>query len=658
MENEKEMKNNTAPAEAEAKPAAKRRSRKKRRRAAKIGFVVTLSVLLILVVGAAVAAVVMGHSIHESDKTLANVYIGNVAVGDMTKEEVAKTLLDHGWDEENGGTLTVNLPAEINFELDYYEAGVSFTAEQMAEFAYTYGHDGTDMDSLMAYIDGMSNKVDVIDQELQINEEYILHKVEDGAARFEVRTSFGEYTLDEKKSVITMLKGGGQMTIDRDALTEQVTRALLRHDSELNCSFARESVATPDFNQLYNQLHVEPADAYYDPANDEIIPEVEGFTFDPNEARRLWEEAEAAEMVTIPVEFLHPSLTAKDLKELLFRDLLGSKTTYYWGSTPGRINNISLVAQKIDGLILLPGEQFSFNGYVGQRTPEAGFEVAAAYDNGKVVYETGGGVCQVSSTLYNAVLGANLQVDDRTCHYFEVTYLPRGLDATVSWPAPDFKFTNNRDYPIKIHAVSDERATTITFEIWGSNVDGTYVVPSSSWWAYYDAEHPQVQIGWKAVSYRDLYDKDGNLIERTEEAYSTYYFHDEDIEWPEETPKPTATPKPTSTPKPTEEPKPTATPKPTEEPKPTATPKPTEEPKPTATPKPTEEPKPTATPAPTPEPTPEPTPKPTPEPEPEPTPEPKPEPTPAPEAESTPAPESKPEAESETGKDSNGLISG
>lgn len=590
----------SAKTEGKAKAPAKKRSRKQKRRAVKIGFVVSLSVILLLLIGAAVAAVVKGHQILTSDRTLPNVMIGEVAVGDMTKEEVAQTLLDNGWDEEHGGTLTVRLPAEIEFDLDYYEAGVSFTAQQMADFAYQYGHDGSDMQALAAWLDGMSNLVDVSDQELVINEDYIRQKTEDGAARFEVRTALGDYKVDEKKSVMTMLKGGGQMTVDRDALLEQVTRSLLRHDSELNCSFAREAVTAPDFEKLYEQLHVEPKDAYYDSVNNVIIPEVEGFTFDPKEALRLWKEAETADVVTIPVTFLHPKLTASELNDLLFRDLLGDCTTRFRGSTGERINNIALVAQKVDGLILLPGEQFSFNGFIGQRTQEAGFMVAGAYDNGKVVYEIGGGICQTSSTLYNAVLKANLQVDDRTCHYFEVTYLPRGLDATVSWPKPDFAFTNNRDYPIKILAFCDREERSLTFEIWGSNIDGTYVIPRSIWWHYYDDNYPDVQIGYKALSYRDLYDKDGNLIEETEEAYSTYYFHEEDIRWPDPTPAPTK--KPVETPKPAETPKPVETPKPIETPEPT--------------------------PVPPPDPTPEPPPDPTPEPPPDPTPEPPPDPGP------------------------------
>ena len=192
-EEKKTKKENAAPETPVKKPSGKSSSKKRRRRAAKIGFVVTLSVLLILVVGAAIAAVVMGHRLNTSDKIMPNVYVGEVFVGDLTKEEAAQKLLDSGWDERHGGTLTVRLPAEVEFELDFYEAGVSFTAAQMADFAYAYGHDGNDMDALRTYIDGMSATVDVIDQELVVNEDYIREKAEDGAARFEVRTAFGDY---------------------------------------------------------------------------------------------------------------------------------------------------------------------------------------------------------------------------------------------------------------------------------------------------------------------------------------------------------------------------------------------------------------------------------------------------------------------------------
>ena len=106
---------------------------------------------------------------------------------------------------------------------------------------------------------------------------------------------------------------------------------------------------------------------------------------------------------------------------------------------------------------LMPGETFSYNQTVGQRTLKAGFKEAGAYANGQVVSSVGGGICQVSSTLYNAVLRANLDIVDRSNHMFAVGYVPIGTDATVSWGAPDFKFKNSRTYPIKIVASTSGR---------------------------------------------------------------------------------------------------------------------------------------------------------------------------------------------------------
>ena len=209
---------------------------------------------------------------------------------------------------------------------------------------------------------------------------------------------------------------------------------------------------------------------------------------------------------------------------------------------------------RFDGVILEPGQSFSYNGTVGQRTAANGFREAGAYSNGQVVQELGGGICQVSSTLYYCTLISNLQITSRTNHYFSVGYIEPGLDATVSWGAPDFVFVNNRTFPIKIHAYVS--GGMITVEIYGTNVDGSYVKMESA------------VNGLNVTTYRCVYAADGTLISRTREAASTYHSHDE-------TPKPTPTP----TPAPSSAPEPTATPTP--EPTPTPTPAPeTSEPDP------------------------------------------------------------------------------
>ncbi len=127
-----------------------------------------------------------------------------------------------------------------------------------------------------------------------------------------------------------------------------------------------------------------------------------------------------------------------------------------------RNTNVQLAAEAVNGVVLKPGEEFSFNAVVGQRTEERGFKSAAAYNNGEVVQEIGGGICQVSSTLYNAVAVSGLQVTSRRSHTFEPSYVTPGQDATVSWGAPDFCFVNNSKTAIGIRATYKDRVVTVS----------------------------------------------------------------------------------------------------------------------------------------------------------------------------------------------------
>ena len=157
--------------------------------------------------------------------------------------------------------------------------------------------------------------------------------------------------------------------------------------------------------------------------------------------------------------------------------------------------------------------------------------------NGQVVQEVGGGICQVSSTLYYCTMVANLQITARTNHYFSVGYIEPGMDATVSWGSPDFVFVNSRTFPIRIHAYVS--GGMVTVELWGTDVDGSYVKMEAA------------VSGLNVTTYRCVYSADGTLISREREASSTYHSHDE-------TPKPTPAPQPTTQPTaaPTTEPTP------------------------------------------------------------------------------------------------------
>ncbi len=214
-------------------------------------------------------------------------------------------------------------------------------------------------------------------------------------------------------------------------------------------SFTTIPAQTLTVQEIYDATFGEVKNASYDAENDAIVPEQVGADFDTAAAQIALDAAEPGETVTVPAQVQLPTVTAEDLETLLFRDVLGTAQTKVSG-TSARKSNVQLSAAAIDEYVLNAGETFSYNEAVGQRTAERGYKPAPAYVQGETVDEIGGGICQTSSTLYLACLRSNLEITERYAHRYIPAYIPAGMDATVSWGGPDYKFTNNTDYPIKI----------------------------------------------------------------------------------------------------------------------------------------------------------------------------------------------------------------
>ena len=275
--------------------------------------------------------------------------------------------------------------------------------------------------------------------------------------------------------------------------------------------------------------------AGYDAATDSITPEQAGAEFDVAEAQSLLDAASPGETVEIPADIQQPHVTAAELKDVLFRDVLGQCRTHVSG-TSARINNVKLSAAACNGVVLNTGDVFSYNATTGQRTTAKGYQAAPAYVGGETVDEVGGGVCQTSSTIYYACLRANLEITERYAHRYVPAYIDWGMDATVSWGGPDYKFTNNTDYPIKI--VATYSGGYLTVKILGTNVDGTYVkmtnevLSKTNWETVYKDDETlpagtekvttTPYTGYKVKSYRNVYCADGKLISSTYEATSDY----------------------------------------------------------------------------------------------------------------------------------------
>ena len=303
----------------------------------------------------------------------------------------------------------------------------------------------------------------------------------------------------------------------------------------IDVSFSTLPAKTLTAQEISDETADEVKNAGYDAATDSITPEQVGAEFDVDAAQKALDAAEPGETVTVPAQIEYPTVTAEELKDVLFRDVLGQCRTHVSG-TSARINNVKLSAAACNGVVLNPGDVFSYNETTGQRTTAKGYQAAPAYVQGQTVDEIGGGVCQTSSTLYYACLRSNLEITERYAHRYVPAYIDWGMDATVSWGGPDYKFTNNTNYPIKIQATYS--GGYLTIKILGTNVDGSYVkmtnevLSSTPWTTVYEDDDTlpagtekvvtSPYTGYKVKSYRNLYAADGTLISSTYEATSDY----------------------------------------------------------------------------------------------------------------------------------------
>ncbi len=163
------------------------------------------------------------------------------------------------------------------------------------------------------------------------------------------------------------------------------------------------------------------------------------------------------------VEDVEPEGTAEELS--VIQDLLGTYTTDYHTSSSARKTNVANGASKLNGLILYPGETISVAETVNPMTAENGYALAGSYENGTTVETYGGGICQVSTTLYNAVMRAELEIVTRSAHSMIVSYVEPSMDAAIAGTSKDFQFKNNQDYPVYIEGITD--GNTITFNVYG-----------------------------------------------------------------------------------------------------------------------------------------------------------------------------------------------
>ena len=460
-----------------------------------------------------------------------NMTINGIKVNNMSKDEIVTQLEKQYQKDEKNLLLNLSLNDQ-KYQIDMKDNVKVNIKKQVNNIQKKYNNFFTKgYHYLLQHNENIS--IDIKDQK-QLNKDIKKSGILDYSTL--VPTT---YKVEKTKVIFT--KGKSGETVKQKDVYNTIQTALNEYDFNKTLKIKPSSVSEDEsvMKTIYKTLSKEGKNATLDKNNDyKIVAEQYGAKYDLDDSISAFNKAKEGKEFEVKAKAIVPSITKEDLEKNLFKDVLGEYTTTVNGSSV-RKNNVRLAGEKCN-VILLPGEEFSYNQTVGKRTKENGFGEAGAYLNGETVQEVGGGVCQTSSTLYNAVILANLKVTERTNHTYISSYVPIGRDATVSWGGPDFKFKNNRDYPIKIEA--SYAGGKLTCKIIGTDVDGSYVKFTSertgdvAYNTKYENDDtiPEGQQvtkqagsnGGKAVSYRLVYDKDGKLISKKKEASSYYKGHE------------------------------------------------------------------------------------------------------------------------------------
>lgn len=385
-----------------------------------------------------------------NNKILKNVSIMGIDVGNMTIEE-AKEKINKIIETKQSEELTLK-NEEFETTLNLTQIDFKFDLESAINEAYNIEKNGNIIKNnySILFTNLFGNRIEC---KYEYDEESLDKKIDNISSKMPNVVVENSYYIEDEQLII--VKGKEGLVIKKENLKNSIIEEMKNIEEKYNViTIPTETVQPGEINleKIRNEIYKEPKDAYISKNPTTVHPHENGvdFAISIEEAKKIIEE-DKNEYI-IPLKITVPKKTVEDLGEEAFPDKLATFTTRYDPSNKNRANNVSISADKIDGTIIMPGETFSYNQTVGERTIAAGYKEAGAYSGGRVVQDVGGGICQTSSTLYNAVLLANLEIVDRTNHQFLTSYVEAGKDATVTWGGIDFKFKNSRSYPIKIEA--------------------------------------------------------------------------------------------------------------------------------------------------------------------------------------------------------------
>jgi vancomycin resistance protein YoaR len=416
----------------------------------------------------------LSYSLILSDKIYYGISVSGIDASNMPKEDLQELLLKKYKTDFAEKQITL-VAGDHERTFDYHSIRAILGLEEALHDAYSYGRDGS---FISRFKDLSLSKTSTVNIPVKIYyDKEIVRDIVTSFAEEVYRPSKNFEIFVEHPSRVTLINGttGHSLNI-KETLSILDEKIQSFSDGILLLALSTEEPQPLLLDEVYETINTQPVNASTKVIENtlEIIPHQMGRSISYDDLESILSEVTSTDSfsITLPVVYTSPEITDAELKLLLFKDSLAYfSTQFYTGNVNdnNRKTNIFLASQKINGTLLNPGEIFSFNKVVGPRTSEFGYQGAKSYIGGEIVESTGGGICQVSSTLYNAVFLSNLRVLERYHHMFTVGYVPLGQDAAVAYDGNvDFRFQNTSSFPIRVVCwVSEDNK--IHFELWGTD---------------------------------------------------------------------------------------------------------------------------------------------------------------------------------------------
>ena len=429
-------------------------------------------IMVAIFLGIIIAAFLSFYFSHKnSDNIQPGVYIKGTNVSGLSKDSAIKLVTEALKGKMNDNLILKYKNYEFYVEIEQIEA--EFDVEASVDYAYKIGRSDNFLQNVKDYVAVLLVGID-IDPVLKYNEEALSDYIDTIQSQLPDQLEQSSYYLeDSDELVITNGKNGAGI------YKEELTSMILAGIQDI--SYNNQSIEIPTYIQypepinltaIHDDIYKAPQNAYFTTNPYAVYAHVIGVDFDVQKIAEKIQNNPDKEEYSVKLTLTTPEITTNDIGYEAFPDRLSTFSTKYPTSNTDRTTNLRLAASKINGTVVMPGETFSYNKVVGKRTVEAGYKEAAIFSNGQVTNGLGGGICQISSILYDSVVFANLQIKERRNHMFIPSYVDGGRDATVVWGSTDFKFVNNRDYPIKIEASVSGGIATIS--IYGVKTDNEY----------------------------------------------------------------------------------------------------------------------------------------------------------------------------------------